>query len=226
MVISTPPPPTVPLPVHFPSPQSNSTPPQTAPDPLSGSTTPVRQAQTVVQSSPVKTIPKHVQQSTTPSAPYSTVPPLGFIGHQQVIYTDKDRTLKFSVFNPSKTSYGQFKALYLLNLKKFDPTASIVFRDHHGLLEFNPRMTMRESELLFLATVKAFKDQIHEIVGDLDLAATDRVAWWQCLDCHYLPIYKSLVEVISILVFHQQNHLRTLLLFHPWLIIHLNPNKN
>lgn len=54
---------------------------------------------------------------------------------------------------------------------------------------------MRESELLSAATVKAFKDKIHEVVSDNGMAATDGVELWRSLDKHYLQSDKSSLEV-------------------------------
>ena len=58
-------------------------------------------------------------------------------------------------------------------------------------------MSVRESEIFFAATVKAFKEKVHEIVRDVHLAATDGVGLWLLLDRHYLPIERSSLEVCS-----------------------------
>ena len=56
-------------------------------------------------------------------------------------------------------------------------------------------MTMTESEVLFAATVKAFKDKMNEVVSDVDMVATNGLALWNSLDKHYLQSDKSSLEV-------------------------------
>ena len=56
-------------------------------------------------------------------------------------------------------------------------------------------MTIDESELVFTATIKAFKDKINEVVGNLDTNPTNGVQLWKDLDGHYHQTDKSSLEV-------------------------------
>ena len=197
---SAPPPPVVPTPPSPPSPQKDHSPPCNAPDPPSAHNTPIKQVTihqqpTVHLSSPAHQLHEQFQPYKPPQTHHQVVPPPGIVHPSHLLYSDKEQSLKFSVFNQSKTSYHQFQALYLLDAKIFDPSSTMVYRDSKGILQFNRNMSMRESEILFLATIKAFKDKVHEIIGDIDLAATNGFSLWMALDHHYLTIDKSSLEI-------------------------------
>ena len=59
-------------------------------------------------------------------------------------------------------------------------------------------MSLSESELLFLATVKAFKDKITEIIGDIDMTNTNGYKLWITLDKHFMQGDRTSVELYSL----------------------------
>ena len=42
--------------------------------------------------------------------------------------------------------------------------------------------------------IDVFKERIHEVVGDLDMAQTDGIALWHALDNHYLDVGQLSLE--------------------------------
>ena len=165
------------------------------------SSTPVRNPYNTSKKSSVKpNIIRDASKPPTDSPRATTVksPNLSSRHHQPVyVAADKDHhILKFPVFNPKGASYRRFESLCMLEAKSYPYSDNLVVRDPiNGTLEFNTGMTVDESELVFTATIKAFKEKVNEVIGNLDTYPTNGFQLWQDLDNHYLQADKSTLEI-------------------------------